>query len=239
VRESRERIAKEMAQIHEGWRQDAVPSMRMSSLLFTAMARKAPIGGQMRPPNRGTISDVKTVAAVLPYCDAIWVDNEVAGLLGEEPLRTQIDDGTRVFSWNTRPQVSLAVDVSNELHVPIHPALAPLIVDYYAVREPLVEQALVVGVQGKRLHYTQLGQVFRHYVDASGVNERKRVAPHTLRHVFASELLHAGANLRQIQELLGHKHLDSDAALHPRERARAPGRDQAVALGRRMNFVCA
>jgi integrase len=32
---------------------------------------------------------------------------------------------------------------------------------------------------------------------------------HTLRHVFASELLHAGANLRQIEELLGHKHLDS------------------------------
>jgi hypothetical protein len=41
------------------------------------------------------------------------------------------------------------------------------------------------------------------------VNERKRVTPHTPRHVFASELLHAGANLRQIQELLGHKHLDS------------------------------
>jgi hypothetical protein len=43
----------------------------------------------------------------------------------------------------------------------------------------------------------------------AGVNERKRVTPHTLRHVFASELLHAGANLSQIQELLGHKHLDS------------------------------
>jgi integrase/recombinase XerC len=74
---------------------------------------------------------------------------------------------------------------------------------------PLTEQAVFVGVQGNRLHYTQLGQVFRHYVDAAGVNERKHVTPHTLRHVFASELLRAGANLRQIQELLGHKHLDS------------------------------
>jgi len=45
--------------------------------------------------------------------------------------------------------------------------------------------------------------------DAAGVSKRKRVTPYTLRHVFASELLTAGANLRQIQELLGHKHLDS------------------------------
>jgi site-specific recombinase XerD len=93
--------------------------------------------------------------------------------------------------------------------IPIHPALAPLFAEYYATRLPLTEQAVFVGVQGNRLHYTQLGQVFRHYVDAAGVNERKRVTPHTLRHVFASELLRAGANLRQIQELLGHKHLDS------------------------------
>jgi site-specific recombinase XerD len=93
--------------------------------------------------------------------------------------------------------------------IPIHPALPPLILDYYATPHPLAERALFVGVQGKRLKDTQLDQLFRHYVEASGVGERKRVTPHTLRHVFASELLHAGANLRQIQELLGHKHLDS------------------------------
>lgn len=96
-----------------------------------------------------------------------------------------------------------------QLTIPIHPALAPLFAEYYATRVPLSNQALFVGVQGNRLHYTQLGQVFRAYVAASGVGERKRVTPHTLRHVFATELLRAGANLRQIQELLGHKHLDS------------------------------
>jgi site-specific recombinase XerD len=66
--------------------------------------------------------------------------------------------------------------------IPIHPALTPLFAQYYATRVPLTEQAVFVGVQGNRLHYTQLGQVFRHYVDAAGVNERKRVTPHTLRH---------------------------------------------------------
>ena len=89
-----------------------IPYMRISSLLFAALARKAAIGGQVRPPNRGTMSDVTTVAAVLPYCDAIWVDNEMAGLLCEEPLRTRIDYGTRVFSWNTRQQFLEYLDES-------------------------------------------------------------------------------------------------------------------------------
>jgi site-specific recombinase XerD len=94
-------------------------------------------------------------------------------------------------------------------NVPIHPALVPLFIDYVAIRAGDTEPALFVGVQGRRLNSTQLKQVFGRYVEASGVNARKRVTPHTLRHVFASELLDAGANLRQIQELLGHKHLDS------------------------------
>jgi site-specific recombinase XerD len=71
------------------------------------------------------------------------------------------------------------------------------------------EPALFVGVQGKRLSQTIMTQTFLRYARAAGVTERKRVTPHTLRHVFASELLRAGANLRQIQELLEHKHLGS------------------------------
>lgn len=93
--------------------------------------------------------------------------------------------------------------------VPIHPALEPLLMDYLRTRLPLTDRALFTGVQGKRLSHTVLAQGFRRYTAAAGVDVRKRVTPHTLRHVFASELLRAGANLRQIQDLLGHKHLDS------------------------------
>ena len=93
--------------------------------------------------------------------------------------------------------------------LPIHPALEPLFVDYLKVRAHDPEPALFVGVQGRRLSQTIMTQTFLRYARAAGVTQRKRVTPHTLRHVFASELLRAGANLRQIQELLGHKHLDS------------------------------
>jgi site-specific recombinase XerD len=93
--------------------------------------------------------------------------------------------------------------------VPIHPGLVPLFLTYAATRPPTGDPALFVGVLGRRLSPTILTANFRRYADAAGVAKRKRITPHTLRHVFATELLSAGANLRQIQELLGHKHLDS------------------------------
>lgn len=83
--------------------------------------------------------------------------------------------------------------------VPLYPALEPLILDYLNTRLPLRERALFVGVQGRRLSITVLSQTFRHYAARAGVDRRKRVTPHTLRHAFASELLSAGANQRQIR----------------------------------------
>ena len=93
--------------------------------------------------------------------------------------------------------------------VPVHPGLVPLFISYAATRPSDCDPAMFVGAQGKRLSPTIMAVTFRRYATAAGVNQRKRITPHTLRHVFATELLSAGANLRQIQELLGHKHLDS------------------------------
>jgi site-specific recombinase XerD len=93
--------------------------------------------------------------------------------------------------------------------LPIHPGLVPLIEAHIKTRPGGPDQALFLGVLGRRLTANILAQTFRRYAHAAGVTKHKRITPHTLRHVFATELLGAGANLRQIQELLGHKHLDS------------------------------
>jgi hypothetical protein len=78
-----------------------VPSIRISSMLYAALARKA-AGGQKRPPNRGMANDVEALSAMLPFCDAMFVDKECHALLSEEPLRSELDYGTLLFSLNNK-----------------------------------------------------------------------------------------------------------------------------------------
>jgi hypothetical protein len=74
------------------------PANDISALLLAALARKA-ASGQRRPPSPGMWNDITAIAAFLPYCGAMFLDNECAGLLREEPLRTKLAAfNTRIFS---------------------------------------------------------------------------------------------------------------------------------------------
>lgn len=77
------------------------PANDISAMLVAAVARKA-ASGQRRPPSPGMWNDITAIASFLPYCDAMFLDNECAGLLREEPLRTKLAPfGTRIFSSKT------------------------------------------------------------------------------------------------------------------------------------------
>ncbi|MDY6842493.1 MAG: site-specific tyrosine recombinase/integron integrase [Thermodesulfobacteriota bacterium] len=66
---------------------------------------------------------------------------------------------------------------------------------------------LFVNRSGKRLTTRSVGRLIKKYGDLSRLP--KRVTPHTLRHSYATHLLDAGADLRSIQELLGHRNLST------------------------------
>jgi integrase/recombinase XerD len=93
------------------------------------------------------------------------------------------------------------------------------------------EDILFLNRRGKRLSRVMVFIIIKNLAVDAGIN--KKISPHTFRHSFASHLVDGGADLRAVQEMLGHSsittteiytHLDRDylrsviISYHPRER---------------------
>jgi integrase/recombinase XerC len=72
-------------------------------------------------------------------------------------------------------------------------------------RRAKAQDALYLNKNGTRLTTRSVGRLLEKYLAQAGLDPR--ASPHTLRHSFATHLLDRGADIRSVQELLGHKSL--------------------------------
>ncbi len=167
------------------------------------------------PKRWRTLPDVLTVDEAEKLLLAPSLDEPLA-FRDRAMLELAYGAGLRVSEW-----ISLGVkDVLMEDHlvrvfgkgskerlVPIGRKAIGAVAIYLRELRPKLEKGqgkgiLFLNARGAPLSRMGAWKILRKYVDAAGIT--KTVSPHTLRHSFATHLLEGGADLRAVQEMLGH-----------------------------------
>ncbi len=101
---------------------------------------------------------------------------------------------------------------NKERVIPIYEQAVLAVKEYIEETRPQVvhndeEKALFLNLRGERLTRQGFWQKLKEY--AKSANLESEVTPHTLRHSFATHMLSGGADLRSVQELLGHANIST------------------------------
>lgn len=99
-----------------------------------------------------------------------------------------------------------------ERMIPLYPAAIKALSEYVEFIRPQMiaspdEQSLFVNISGERMSRQGFWKIIKYYQEKAHID--KDITPHTLRHSFAAHLLENGADLRSIQQMLGHSDISS------------------------------
>jgi len=189
-------------------------------------------------PGALTVDEMKKLLN-LPYPKDYlgWRDKAILEFLYATGVR--ISEMVNFTTKNFLPQVGWARIIgkrNKERLVPIGKKGIKAIKEYLKRSRPYIaksdsEDIMFLNRWGKKLSRMGAWKIIKRYILQAGI--KKRVTPHTIRHSFATHLLRAGADLRAVQEMLGHAdisttqvytHIDRDfikqehRSYHPREK---------------------
>ena len=161
----------------------------------------------MQPADVALLLEQPDVSTPLGLRDAAWME-----LLYASGLRISELTGIDIDDLELRARlVKVRGKGSKERIVPFGSKAEAALRAYLAVRGELcsdVEEAAVfVNYRGQRITTRSVRRLFDGYLRQASL--RAGISPHTMRHSFATHLLNAGADLRGIQELLGHASLST------------------------------
>ena len=125
--------------------------------------------------------------------------SEVTGLDIDDLDRTPGASAVRLFGKGSKERIvpvgQYAIDAVEAYLVRVRPLLAA---------KGAGTPALFLNTRGKRLSRQSAWEVLGKAAKRSGIDNPARVSPHTMRHSYATHLLAGGADVRVVQELLGH-----------------------------------
>jgi len=96
---------------------------------------------------------------------------------------------------------------SKERIIPLGSKAIEAIRKYLNIKKATNSDSLFVNPSGKKFSRISIWKIIKKSANIAGIT--KRISPHTLRHSFASHILERGADLRTIQEMLGHSSIST------------------------------
>ncbi|HXT17788.1 MAG TPA: site-specific tyrosine recombinase XerD [Gemmatimonadaceae bacterium] len=167
------------------------------------------------PKRWRTLPDVLTVEEIERLLAAPTLDDTLA-FRDRAMLELAYGAGLRVSEWITLGVRDVLLEEklvrvfgkgSKERLVPIGRSAIGAVATYTRELRPKLEKGggkgvLFLNARGEPLTRMGAWKILRRYVERAGIT--KAVSPHTLRHSFATHLLEGGADLRAVQEMLGH-----------------------------------
>lgn len=152
----------------------------------------------LQQPNGGDLKGFRDKAMLeLLYASGIRVS---------ELIQLNVDDVNLVGEF-------IKCDSKNKVRIiPLYPAAMKTLQSYIQNTRPRLianpsETALFVNVSGERMSRQGFWKLVKHYQEKANISSE--ITPHTLRHSFAAHLLENGADLKFIQEMLGHSDISS------------------------------